>query len=81
MTPPTAGPVAVTRCPHCQVRMAYDVRAGECDMCGYTGTCPVCGTYVEPDSPWATACSSECHGIQLDETAAEGLIEDGGLIL
>lgn len=67
--------LATVRCPHC-AGLSFqlqepDSRARECQSCGYTGTCALCGEPMSgEDSRHATVCSDQC--------LAEAAREDDG---
>jgi len=39
---------AKTRCPWCR---ELQLQGGECEACGFTGSCPYCEYDVTPDNP------------------------------
>lgn len=74
----THGTVLV-RCPLCE-ELRFDPRTGKCTdpRCEWDGQCVIC--HGPLDEPLVNRyCSSDCHGIALDEQHAELMRDDGGL--
>lgn len=60
----------LSRCPYCTA-LTFDRIGGECQECGWTGTCPYCDYRVEPDGPFPQYHDGPCAA----EAAAEALAD------